>query len=86
MGLFIPRIGKLKSSSGRAPRPDMRRYSHLKLMISYMLGSGALAGKLSFYQKYYLFFGSGIILHSVVPNCYIIFSKKKNFAKRKDFL
>ena len=42
-------FGSLKQRSSQgAPQmtPDVRRYSHLKLMISYVMGSGAIAGKL----------------------------------------
>lgn len=70
MGLYIPRVGILKSASSAtestgsadsttatnqaaqaaqaAGVATMRRYSHLKLMISYMLGTGALAGKVNY--------------------------------------
>lgn len=70
MGLYIPRVGLLKSASSAtestasadsttatnqaaqaaqaAGVATMRRYSHLKLMISYMLGTGALAGKINY--------------------------------------
>ena len=44
-------LGNVKQRSGVASQltPETRRYSHLKLMISYVMGSGAAAAKFSAY-------------------------------------
>ena len=47
---FVPTMGNAKQRSSQLGHkhqltPELRRYSHLKLMISYIMGSGAVAGK-----------------------------------------
>ena len=49
---FAPLVlGNAKQRSGPSSQltPEIRRYSHLKLMISYIMGSGAAAAKFSAY-------------------------------------
>ena len=50
---FVPTMGNAKQRSSQLGHthqltPELRRYSHLKLMISYIMGSGAIAGELFF--------------------------------------
>ena len=47
---FVPTMGNAKQRSSQLGHthqltPELRRYSHLKLMISYIMGSGAIAGE-----------------------------------------
>ena len=49
---FSPLIlgnAKQRSAPSNQLTPEIRRYSHLKLMISYIMGSGAAAAKFSAY-------------------------------------
>lgn len=49
---FVPTMGNAKQRSsqlGHKLTPELRRYSHLKLMISYIMGSGAVAARYTDY-------------------------------------